>query len=70
MRECDVFILLSDGPAGTGRYVELGAAIQSQPESQKPLIYVVGERNMDSIFYFHPTVKRRGTIEEVLEEIV
>ncbi len=68
VRNSDVFILLTD-EAGTGMYVELGAAIFSNIEFGKPKIYVIGEYTSRSMFYFHPSVNRRKSIEEVLEEI-
>ncbi len=68
VRESDIFVLLSDD-AGTGMYVELGTAIASHLTFGKPLIYVVGEHSSRSMFYFHPSVKRRKTIEDVLGEI-
>ncbi len=67
-RNCDIFILITD-EAGTGMYVELGAAISSNLEHRKPKIYVIGEHTSRSMFYFHPSVNRRKTIDEVLEEI-
>ena len=67
-RNCDVFILMTDR-AGTGMYVELGAAISSNLEHGKPKIYVIGRHTSRSMFYFHPSVNRRKTIDEVLEEI-
>jgi len=67
-RNCDVFIILSD-EAGTGMYVELGAAISSNLEHGKPNIYVVGGYTSRSMFYFHPSINRRKTIDEVLKEI-
>ena len=66
--DCDVFLLITDG-AGTGMYVELGAAIASFLQNKKPSIYAIGEHNSRSMFYFHPVVKRRDTVEEVLDEI-
>ena len=68
VKNCDVFILITD-EAGTGMYVELGAAISSNLEHGKPKIYVIGEYTSRSMFYFHPSVNRRKTIDEVLEEI-
>ncbi len=68
VRKCDVFILMGN-EAGTGMYVELGAAISSNLEHGKPIIYVIGEYTSRSMFYFHPSVNRRKTIDEVLEEI-
>lgn len=67
-RNCDVLILMTD-EAGTGMYVELGAAISSNLEHGKPKIYVIGEYTSRSMFYFHPSVNRRKNIDEVLEEI-
>lgn len=68
VRDCDVFILLSD-ESGTGMHVELGAAIFSNIKFRKPKIYVVGKYKSNHMFYFHPSVNRRETIGEVLEEI-
>ena len=68
VRNCDVFILMTD-EAGTGMYVELGAAISSNLEHGKPKIYVIGEHTSRSMFYFHPSVNRRKTIDDVLQEI-
>lgn len=68
IRNADVFCLISD-EAGTGMYVELGVAIASQLERGKPNVYVVGEQNARSMFYFHPIVKRGKTINEIIAEI-
>ena len=65
---CDVFIILSSD-AGTGMYVELGAAIASCLLRDRPKIYVVGENNICSMFYFHPMVQRCDTAGEVLEKL-
>jgi len=67
-RNCDVFVLISD-EAGTGMYVELGAAISSALEIGKPKIYVIGEHLSRAMFYYHHLVERRRMIEEVLKEI-
>ena len=67
-KSCDVFIILSD-EAGTNVYGELGAAIVSHLEHGKPKIYVIGDHTARSMFYFHPSVNRRRTIDEVLEEL-
>lgn len=68
-RNCDVFILITD-EAGTGMYLELGVAISSNLEHGKPRIYVIGEHISRSMFYFHPSVNRRETIDDkVWEEL-
>ncbi|MBI4094684.1 MAG: hypothetical protein HY435_00625 [Candidatus Liptonbacteria bacterium] len=65
---CDVFILLSS-EAGTGMYIELGAAMAQKIAYGKPEIYVVGKHLNRSMFYFHPTVNRRQNIDEVIREL-
>ena len=57
--------MLSD-EAGTGMYVELGAAIASYLERGKPEIFVIGPHNSRSMFYFHPAVQRVDNLEGVL----
>ena len=68
IKDADVFLLRTDS-AGTDMYIELGVAISSQITYGKPDIYVLGDHNTQSMFYFHPTVKRRKNLDQVLEEI-
>jgi hypothetical protein len=65
---CDVFILLTDR-AGTGMYVELGAALASNVLRGRPRIFVVGRHLSRSMFFYHPRVERRGSAGEVFDEI-
>lgn len=65
VKNSDIFIILSD-KAGTGMYVELGAAIASKILIGKPEIYVVGDHNSRSMFYFHHAVKRTANIDDLL----
>ena len=69
VKDSDVFILLSEKEGCRGMHVELGAAILSNVRSGKPAIFVVGDHNSGSLFYFHPSVRRRETIEQVLKEM-
>src|SRR3989338_3621718 len=64
----DVFILCSDD-AGTGMYVEFGAAILAHLNDKKPLIYVIGDHHSRSMFNFHPSVHRRIYLGDVLLDI-
>lgn len=64
----DVFIILSD-EAGTGMYVELGAAILSNIKFGRPKIFVVGPHNTNVMFYFHNVISRKDNIDEVLREL-
>lgn len=68
-KNCDVFILLTNEAGGTGMSTELGAAIASHLLMKKPKIYVVGKHMGVNMFYFHPSVYQRKTIEEVLKEL-
>jgi len=67
IRECDVFVLLSKPSEGRSMYVELGLAIAMYEARGKPLVFVVGPDNNESVFYLHPAVQRVGTLEEILE---
>lgn len=67
--DCDVFVLLTSEQTGSGSAGELGAAIASQTLVGKPKIYFVGEQMGNNCFYFHPTVKRMETIEDVLADL-
>jgi hypothetical protein len=69
VKDSDVFILLSEREGCRGMHVELGAAIMSNVKSGKPAIFIAGDHNSGSLFYFHPCVKRRETVKQVLEEI-
>ncbi len=68
--DCDVYILLSNNrEVGKGMYVELGAALALNKTTGKPEVYVVGEMNHMSVFYLHPSVKHKDTLEEVIIEL-
>ncbi len=67
-RNSDLFILLSDAE-GTGMHTELGIALERHLEFGKPQIYVIGEHLSRSFFFYHPAVKRRENIEDVIREL-
>jgi nucleoside 2-deoxyribosyltransferase len=67
--DCDIFILLTNEEAGAGTSTELGAAIALSATSKKPKIYVVGEDIGNNMFYFHPSVNIRKTMDEVYVEL-
>ena len=67
--KADVFILLASLPEGCAKYAELGAAIMSSVKIGKPLIYVLGDAPVHSVFFFHPTVKRVRSLEDVLRDV-
>ena len=63
---CDGFILLSDPSEGRSMYVELGLAIALHASTGKPSVFVLGEANDQSVFYYHPAVRRVASVEEIL----
>ena len=69
IRDCEVFILLSDPADGRAKYAELGAAIMSCLLQGRPKIYVLGEETHHSVFFYHSTVKRVRRLEEVLKDL-
>lgn len=60
-------ILADDARGGAGLYVELGLAIERHRCTGEPRIFVVGQDNAHSAFFFHPSVVRVGTFEEALD---
>lgn len=67
--EAEVFILLAGVPEGRAKYAELGASIMSAVQTGKPRIYVLGDGPVHSVFFFHPTVKRVASLDDVLADI-
>ena len=67
-RKSDLLVLISDR-AGTGMHTELGSAIDHYLEFKKPMIYVIGKHLSASMFFFHPSIRKRATIEEVIKEL-
>lgn len=70
IKNSDIFIAISNEEGSTGVHVELGIAILSNIQFGKPTIYVIGDYISRSMFYFHPSVNRRKSIDEVLNEII
>ncbi len=67
---CDIFVILSEPIDGRAKYSELGAALASHLNSNKPKkIYVVGSDTTRSLFFFHPAVEHKKSIEAVLDSI-
>lgn len=63
---CEVFIVLTSNGSNTGMYIELGAAIMSALQTGRPRIFAIGAHNTRALFYFHPTVTRVASIDDVL----
>ncbi len=69
IKRADVFILMTNGVPGLGSTTELGVALASFELTKKPKIYVVGEYTETNMFYFHPAVSLRKSVEKVIREI-
>lgn len=70
VKDCDVFIFLAHETVGSGSTGELGAAIMSYLLTGKPKVYSIGKHSGNSFFSFHPSVRRRDTIDAVIQELV
>lgn len=68
-RECDIFILITTDVAGVGSATEFGAALLSSVIYKRPKIYVVGQYLTANLFYIHPSVIIKKTIEDVVAEL-
>ena len=68
-KECDIFIFLTIQAVGLGSTTEFGAALLSSVINKKPKVYVVGEYLDTNLFYIHPNVTIKKTIEEVIDEL-
>lgn len=70
VRNADFYILMTDNEfLGRGMYVELGAALSLAETRGSPKVYVVGPRNHESIFYYHPLATHFADIDSCLDHI-
>jgi hypothetical protein len=69
IRSADVFVLLASVGDGRAKYAELGAAIMSAVQNGRPRIYVLGDNPDHSVFFFHPTVVRVNSMEDMLNDL-
>jgi len=65
----DLFILLAEPPEGKAMYVELGIALHAHAVAGRPLVYVVGRETNQSIFFYHPAIRRRPSVDAVLGDV-
>jgi nucleoside 2-deoxyribosyltransferase len=63
IKNADIFIIIGD-KAGTGMYVEMGAALASNTK-----VYAIGEYNDITVFHFHENVIQKNTFDEVLVDL-
>lgn len=68
--DADAYVLCSDNAnPGKGLYVELGAALALNTTRATPKVYILGALNHMSVFYFHPSVVRLKTIDELIDAL-
>jgi hypothetical protein len=68
--DADVYVLVSsNATVGKGMYVELGAALAAQQLGGKTKVYIIGPMNHLSVFYLHPAVLHKDTIEDVFDSL-
>lgn len=66
IRECSIFVLLSEPSEARSMYVELGVALAYFETTGSPDVFVMGAKNDQSVFHFHPAVARVSDVEELL----
>ena len=67
---CDYYVLMTDNRLqGKGMYAELGAALALAESRGTPEVFVVGPKNHESIFYYHPLINHCDDLEECIEMI-
>ena len=68
--DADAVIVIASSPKpGRGLFVELGAALARAEMGLLRHVVAVGTIVHESVFYFHPRVRRVGTVEEWLTEV-
>lgn len=68
--EADAYVILtSNERAGKGMYVELGAALARASTGALSSVAVIGPKNHESIFYYHPALAHFETIEEYVDHL-
>jgi len=66
----DAYVICTNNTtAGKGMYVELGAALALYETRGKPRIFVLGEMQHMTVFYFHPAVTHVKTIDELIKQL-
>lgn len=68
--DADAYVICTDNSkSGKGMYVELGAALALNVMNMTPKVYLLGDLNHMSVFYFHPSVVRLNYLEELIERL-
>lgn len=65
----DAVLVVASQHEGRGMFVELGAALSRARQGELEHVVLVGPIQHDSVFYYHPTVRRVSTIEDWLSTV-
>lgn len=69
MRRADAVLVVASENPGRGMFVELGAALVRAERGALTHLIVIGPVGLDSVFYFHPSVRRVQTVGEWLLDV-
>ncbi len=69
MLRADAVVVVASENDGRGMFVELGAALAQAWRGELEHVVVVGPINHQSVFYYHPAVRRVSTVDEWLLRI-
>ncbi|AKU16431.1 hypothetical protein [Luteipulveratus mongoliensis] len=67
--KADAVLVIASQHDGRGMFVELGAALARAEVGTLDHVVVVGPIQHESVFYFHPKVRRVQTVGEWLEQV-
>lgn len=66
----EAYVILTDNhDCGKGMYVELGAALAETSRGKLRHVAIVGRKNHESIFYYHPALRHFENIEDYLKDL-
>ena len=65
----DAVLVVASEQDGRGMFVELGAALARAERGDLEHVVVIGQIRHESVFYYHPSVQRWGTVNEWLSSL-
>jgi hypothetical protein len=66
----DAVLVVASEHDGRGMFVELGAALARAQRGDLEHIVVIGPIRHESVFYYHPAIRRVSAVDEWLETLV
>lgn len=62
----DAVLIVASEPGGRGVFVEFGAALSLAEQGELDHVVLVGPVHDDSVFFYHPAVRRVSSVDEWL----